>query len=116
MSTTHTHGPVAWQKFGDEYYLTGQYGMRPIILSVGFVGKSTRHKSLKLLSDGLLVDFRPDHPDAKFIVQAWNGFDDLLQACKAALDCITPTGDDTKSDRAIVQIEAAIKKAEKGVA
>jgi len=36
--------------------------------------------------------------------------DELLEACKAALECITPTGRDTKSDRAIVQIQTAIDK------
>jgi hypothetical protein len=53
---------------------------------------------------------------ARLLVHAANSHDDLLAACKVALDCITPTGDDTKSDRAIIQLEAAIKKAEKGAA
>ena len=37
---------------------------------------------------------------------------DLLAACEAALDCLTPTGSDTKSDRAITQLQEAIRKAE----
>lgn len=39
---------------------------------------------------------------------------ELLAACKAALDCITPTGQDTKSDRAIKTLQSAIEHAEKG--
>ncbi len=67
--TKHTPGPWAWQKFGVEYYLTGQHGMRPIVLSVG--QGQNRKRIIKLLdSHGLLVDFHPLHPDARLIAAA----------------------------------------------
>lgn len=75
MSTQLT--PVAWQKFGDEYNLTGQFGMRPIFLSVGLRPKP----GLRLLNieRGLLVPFTPDHPHAQRIVDGWNNADRLKE-------------------------------------
>lgn len=62
--------PVAWQKFGDEYALTGQFSMRPIFLSIGLRPKP----QLKLLNmeNMLLVPFDPEHPHAQRIVDGWN--------------------------------------------
>lgn len=55
-----TKGPWAWQKFGDDWNLTGQWGMRPIILAT-LKGKITS------LREGLLVPFDPQHPDARLL-------------------------------------------------
>jgi hypothetical protein len=67
MDARHTKGPLAWQRFGLEWCLTGQYGHRPIVLSVG--GKP---RTLKNLTDGLLVKFDPSHPDSRRIVDCFN--------------------------------------------
>lgn len=74
--------PVAWQKFGDEYCLTGQFGTRPIFLSVGLRPKP----GLRLLSErGLLIPFTPDHPHAKRIVDGWNKAEALKALLTAAI-------------------------------
>jgi hypothetical protein len=61
-------GKVAWQRFGKEYCLTGQYGSRPIFLCV-------RKGELMLRNSetDLLVPFHPEHEDAETIVDAING-------------------------------------------
>ena len=59
----HTPGPWAWQKFGKEYCLTAQYGMRAIVLA-------TRKNGPTSLVGGLLVPLIPDHPDARLIAAA----------------------------------------------
>ena len=75
----HHKGPVAWQKFGKEYCLTAQYGMRPIILSVGN-GKLM----LRDQATDRLIPLSPEHPDAKFIVDAYNLHDRLVKALEKA--------------------------------
>lgn len=70
MSTESTPGPWAWQRFGKEWCLVGQWGMRPIVLSV------MRKVGLTSLVDGLLVPLNPEHPDARLIAAA----PDLLEA------------------------------------
>lgn len=77
----HHKGPVAWQKFGKEYCLTGQYGMRPIILSV-----SGGKLMLRDQETDRLIPFSPEHPDAKFIVQAYNLLPKLVKALERVLD------------------------------
>jgi hypothetical protein len=59
----YTPGPWAWQLFGKEYCLTGQHGMRPIVLA-------TRKNGATSLVNGLLVPLDPNHPDAKLIAAA----------------------------------------------
>ncbi len=66
----HTPGPLAWQKFGDEWCLTGQYGMRPIVLSVGKLDGKVRRLQLLDNDSGLLIPFDPKHPDALLIAAA----------------------------------------------
>jgi hypothetical protein len=70
--------PVAWQKFGKEWCLTGQHGMRPIYLSVG--GRPTRTLQLLNHETGLLVPFTPDHPHAQQIAHDLNHHDKLVAA------------------------------------
>lgn len=72
LEANATKGPVDWQKFGQEYCLVGQYGMRPIILSVKpskFQPSKLQLRNAKL---DLLVDFTRDHPDAQYIAAAYN--------------------------------------------
>lgn len=77
--------PVTWQKFGDDYCLTGQFGRRPIFLSVGrksyldiSTGKGVA-PGLRLLDEkGLLIPFTPDHPHAQRIVDGWNNADAMI--------------------------------------
>ena len=70
-----TPGPLKWQKFGKQYYLTGQYGMRPIIFAtvtaeIKGVCKST-HISNRDAESDLLIPLNPNHPDSKFVEEAW---------------------------------------------
>lgn len=70
-----TPGPVKWQKFGYAYYLTGQYGMRPIILSTINIEKEGYmdeiHISNRDAERDLLIPLDPKHPDSMFIEMAW---------------------------------------------
>ena len=57
-------GPVAWQKFGKEWALTGQYADRPIFLIF---------KGARVLGEhGLLHDFDPNLDLPVFLVEALN--------------------------------------------
>lgn len=67
----HTKEPWDWQKFGRNWCLTGQWGMRPIILSCNTHGPEAK-RGLTVLENGLLVPFRPDHPDMQRIVDCVN--------------------------------------------
>lgn len=95
------HTPVAWQKFGKDYYLTGQFGMRPIFLAA---------TDLRLLRDGLLVPFMPEHEHAKRIVDSWNQHDALLaenerlrEALRACMNSIKAI-DENWEERASYQL------------
>lgn len=71
-------GRVDWQKFGKDWAITGQYGVRPIF----FIAPE---KSMRLLNEhGILIPFDPDHPVARGIVRACNAHDALVAACEAA--------------------------------
>ena len=106
MPLNHTPGPVAWQRFGNEYCLTGQYGIRPIILSVGRKGLQLRDAKRDLL-----IPFDPSHEDARFIERAFNCHDELLAACKLFCDwCETP--DQVVTPEVIEAIHSALEKAE----
>lgn len=79
-----TPGPAKWQKFGGEYYLTGQYGIRPIILGTieienqrGF--GSIAHISNRNQETGLLYPLNPNHPDSRFIEEAWEGWPEAIR-------------------------------------
>jgi hypothetical protein len=78
--------PVAWQKFGDEYALTGQFSMRPIFLSIGLRPKP----QLKLLNmeNMLLVPFNPEHPHAQRIVDGWNNTEKYKALKEVAEKCL----------------------------
>lgn len=91
------NGRVAWQKFGDNWALTGQYGMRPIILSVSRGKLMLRDQKIDRL-----IPFDPEHPDAVEIVEAINAHqvastatDQQAQdewADGEGKDCVTTTG------------------------
>jgi hypothetical protein len=76
-----TARPWGWQKFGDQWCLVGQHGMRPIVLAV-------RKGKLTSLVNGLLVPFDPEHPDAALIVDAPNAHDSLLARNKRLAEAI----------------------------
>lgn len=79
-----TPGPVAWQKFGKEYCLTGQYGMRPIILSSSRkMGLCVRDPKLDLLNP-----LTPDHPDAVFYAHARTDVPTLVDVVELAVKAL----------------------------
>ncbi len=82
MSTIPPHtlaeGRVAWQRFGKEYCLTGQYGSRPIFLSVTPKGRLM----LRDAERDLLIPFDPSHPDAQRIVDCLNEHEALKTQIK----------------------------------
>ncbi|MTI83472.1 MAG: hypothetical protein FH756_06090 [Firmicutes bacterium] len=87
-----TPGPVAWQRFGGEYYLTGQYGMRPIILATTDV-KIAGNAKMTTLSNrdaekDLLIPLNPNHPDSFFIQQAWQGWPVAIRRALAAEEAV----------------------------
>lgn len=79
MKCEHTPTPWDWQKFGNEWFLVGQHGMRPIVLSY------SKRTGLTSLVDGLLKPFDPEHPDAQFIVRACNSHAELVRVLKEAM-------------------------------
>lgn len=100
-----TPGPVAWQKFGNEYYLTGQYGMRPIILG-------SRHKKGITVLDkqGLLVQLTPDHPDAIFYANARTDLPRVVQALELAVSTLESEANNSLSDNTAYICRQAINQ------
>lgn len=107
-----TAGPVAWQKFGNEYCLTGQYGMRPIILSsskkVGLCARDPKHD--------LLIPLTPEHPDAMFYAASRTDVPALCRALEIAVKSLEAQGakgraypEANEATDALAQIEAAFK-------
>ena len=107
MSTLkYTPGPLAWQKFGDDWCLTGQYGTRPIVLSVGGRPRQLR---LRDAEHDLLIPFDPAHPDARLLAAAV----ELLEACKAAVEALREFPRlSTEQESARLLAMGAIEKAE----
>jgi hypothetical protein len=81
--------PVQWQRFGEHFYLTGQYGMRPLYLSA--MGGAVCALNAKLT---LREPITPSHPDADFWQAAANTrallktLLDFAERAKAALEKI----------------------------
>ena len=105
MTTKHTPGPWALQKFGDNYCLTAQYGMREIILAA-------RGRKMVMNNDGILRPIKPHHPNAKLIAAA----PDLLEALQRLIDVYSATlieefSHDPEKDEDIIFAKTAIKRA-----
>lgn len=91
-----TKGPVKWQKFGNQYYLTGQYGMRPIIFGVVSEKKEMdesldnephiviTHISNRDAKRDLLIPLDPNHPDSIFVEEAWEGWPHAIRRAMKA--------------------------------
>ena len=91
---------VAWQLFGHQWCLTGQWGHRPIFMAP----HTGPNGNIRVLETGLLVALTPDHPFARFIVDACNGYHaalaerDALRAENEALAGALETIADTDAD------------------
>jgi len=88
-----TPGPLKWQKFGKQYYLTGQYGMRPIIFAtvtaeIEGVCKDI-HISNRDAERDLLIPLNPNHPDSKFVEEAWEALPYWLGEVKRLRELIS---------------------------
>ncbi len=85
-----TPGPVKWQRFGKQFHLTGQYGLRPIIFSTVEVEKEgyvpETHISNRDAKRDLLIPLDPNHPDSKFIEEAWAGWPEAIDRAIVAED------------------------------
>lgn len=72
METKHTPGPWAWQRFGGNFILVAQHGIRDIIISANTkdpkMGWVECYPSMN--DDGILRPINPNHPDAKLIAAA----------------------------------------------
>jgi hypothetical protein len=64
MEVKFTPAPWAFQKFGKDFYLTAQHGMREIILA------GSKGGQLRMNQDGILLPVNPNHPNAKLICAA----------------------------------------------
>jgi hypothetical protein len=95
IETKHTHGPWAWQKFGDKYCLTAQHGMREIILS------ANAKREVVMNTDGILRPVDPNHPNAKLIELAPDMYD-ALRMVQA----------ETENSGTYIKIESIIRKIE----
>lgn len=78
LCEARTKGPVRWQKFGDQYYLTGQYRLRPIIFATIEIGGKI-HISNRDAKKDLLMPLDPNHPDSRFVEEAWDGWPDTIR-------------------------------------
>lgn len=63
-----TEGPWAWQKFGTDYMLIAQEGMRNIILNA--IRDESMIPQLAVRIEGIMRPIYPSHPDAKIIEQS----------------------------------------------
>lgn len=82
----HTPGPWEWQQMGD-WKLVGQHGMRPIVLDVTGVRKSSGPPPAGVFrvrdaAFDRMIAFDPNHPDARLLKAA----PDLFAALKELLD------------------------------
>ena len=72
---THTQSPWAWQKFGTEYLLTAQHGMREIIIGATDLNANIDCCDNRVIAntvptmnkDGICRPIDPVHPNAKLI-------------------------------------------------
>lgn len=84
--SAYTPGPWAWQEMGS-WCLVGQYGMRPIVLSARAArrpqeGGPPAAGVLMLRDSGpdRLIQFNPEHPDARLIATSPRMAELLLSA------------------------------------
>lgn len=74
-----TEGPWEWQKFGKEHLLTGQWGMRPIILAHYPKGEGETCLTNRDAEKDLLIPLSPEHPDSQFIAHSRQDIPDLIE-------------------------------------
>lgn len=70
MENKFTKGEWAWQKFGTQYLLTAQHGMREIIIGTVKDNENTMLHSVATNIEGRLQPITPDNPNAKLIASA----------------------------------------------
>lgn len=66
----HTKEPWGWQKFGDEWMLVAQHGMRDIVINTRRRGLNGAQLCMR--KDGIMYPMTPEHPDAQRIVACVN--------------------------------------------
>ena len=95
--TKQTRAPWGWQKISGDWYLVGQHGRRPVVLSISR-GKFTS------TVDGILGDFDPEHPDAVLMATSAG----LLFASKQMLDAVKAGAGLHPESPEVVALEAVI--------
>jgi hypothetical protein len=97
-----TPGPVKWQKFGKQYYLTGQYGMRPVIFATIEESYKFTHISNRDAESNLLIPLNPNHPDSRFVEEAWESLPYWLGEVKRLREAL---GGEEVADWAVEAVE-----------
>lgn len=110
METKFTKKEWAWQKFGNQYMLTAQHGMRSIIIGTVRDRQNTMVHSVATNVDGILQPITPDNPDAKLIAAAPELFE-VVSAILLEQEMRIETGLPLLTDTLIEIAKAAIKKA-----
>jgi hypothetical protein len=90
---------IAWQQFGGRWCLTGQYGMRPILLSANPKGELMLRNEVT----DRLVSFHPEHPFAQKVVSSLNREQTLAFLAKSwRAAAAENSGSDSDEMRAVI--------------
>lgn len=108
MKTKHTEAPWKWQKFGDNYCLVAQHGMREIILAAN-KKEDSEITYVSMNDDGILNPVNLLHPNSKLIAVAPDLLEMLIKIYQIENHAFSLKGFDVV--RLKEEVGAAINKA-----